>query len=137
MIERVFHPYNQWEDFKMGMYEKTCFMDDESMVVNCMATLSCPELLWECMQFVSHNWGKSAEHNLTNYSRNRQAWLGQAACCFLDGAPEYLVKQAWGRLSPQKQVDANKVADEVIEEWEWKYRMGYFEWQKPDLGKMS
>lgn len=137
MIERVFHPFHLWEDYKMGMYEKTCFMDDESMVRACEATLSCPELLWECMQFVSHNWGHAAEHNLTNLNRNRQAWLGQAACCFIDGAPEYLVKRAWNNLSAEKQRAANAVADEVIKEWEWKYEQGYFEWQNKRLGKTS
>lgn len=136
-IERVYHPYDQWEDWQMGMYEKTCYMDDELITLACAATLGCPELLWECMQFVSHNWGKSAEHHLTNVNRNRQAWLGQAACCFIDGAPEYLTKAAWGRLAPQVQERANAVADEVIHEWEWKYREGYFPWQKRVLGKTS
>lgn len=137
MIERVYHPFSEWEDFKMGMYEKTCYMDDEMMVQASMNTLSCKELLWECMQFVSHNWGRSAEHNLTNHHRNRQAWLGQAACCFIDGAPEYLVKEAWNRLSEGQREEANAVANEVIAEWEWKYNMGYFVWQKPVLAKMS
>lgn len=130
MIEQVFHPYTSWEDLKNGMYEKTCFMDEHSLESAAEFTLKCPELLWECMQFVSHNWGLSAEHNLTNFRRNRQAWLGQAACCFMDGAPEYITKRAWNNLSPEEQKRANAVADEVINEWEWKYREGYFAWQK-------
>lgn len=130
-MERVFHPFTKWEDLQMGMYEKTCFMDDTSMVEAAGATLGCPNLLWECMQFVSHNWAHSAEHNLTNVKRNRQAWLGQAACCFIDGAPEYLTKLAWNNLTDEQRNKANIVADEVIQEWEWKYKQRYFPWQKP------
>lgn len=138
MIERVYHSYDSWEDYQFGMYERTCFMDDHQMIHDCMATLACPRWLWECMIFVSHNWGHAAEHNLTNYHRNRQAWLGQAACFFAHGAPEYLTKAAWGMLSHKQQDEANAVADEVIKDWEDKYKMGnYFSWQKLDLEKMS
>lgn len=126
MIERVYHSYDKWEDYKNGMYEKTCYMDDHSMIVACRETLACPELLWECMQFVSHQWIHASEHHLSNTNRNRQAWLGQAACCLMDGAPEYITKLAWHSLSDKQRERANQVADEVINEWEEKYKEGYF-----------
>lgn len=129
-IERVYHPYNLWEDYEMGLYEVTCFMDAQRMVEDCEMTLRCPEMLWEAMTFVSHNWGYASEQHLTNSHRNRQAWLGQAACCWLHGAPEYLVKQAWNNLNAEMQKKANEVADDVINDWENKYRKKYFEWQK-------
>lgn len=126
MIEQVFHPYNKWEDFKWGMYEKTCFMDEHQMITECEMILKCPQWLWESMTFVSHNWLYAAEHNLTNVNRNRQAWLGQAACCFSHGAPEYLTKLAWHNLTAEQQAAANAVADDVIADWENKYKTGYF-----------
>lgn len=129
-MTQVFHNYNKWEDFKFGMYETTCFMDVQRMIEDCEALLGCPEWLWESMTFVSHNWGFSAEHNLTNLNRNRQAWLGQAACCFTHGAPEYVTKLAWNNLTEDERDTANKVADDVISDWENKYSMKYFEWQK-------
>jgi hypothetical protein len=130
MIERVYHHFETWEDFKWGMYDKTCFMDEQTMINDCMILLACPKWLWESMTFVSHNWGRAAEHNLTNSHRNRQAWLGQAACNMTHGAPEYLTKVAWNLLTKQKQDAANAVADDVINDWESKYKRGYFEWQK-------
>jgi hypothetical protein len=126
MIERVYHPYIKWEDHEFGMYKKECFMDEQRMIKDCELLLRCPEWLWESMQFCSHQWKYSAEHNLTNVNRNRQAWLGQAACCFAHGAPEYLTKLAWNNLTQEQQKKANDVADEVIKDWEEKYSSGYF-----------
>lgn len=131
-LERIYHPFTSWEDYKNGMYETICFMDPQVLIKDCEMTLKCPEWLWESMQFVSHNWINAAEHNLSNTHRNRQAWLGQAACCFSHGAPEYITKLAWNNLSEKEQAVANKVADSVIEEWEEKLMSGYFKWQKRD-----
>ena len=137
-IARVYHPYDQWEDYQWGMYDMVCHLDPEVLIFECEAMLGCPEWLWETMVFVSHNWGRAAEHNLTNVHRNRQAWLGQAACCMMHGAPEYITKLAWGRLSEEKREAANKVADEVIADWEEKYRMGtYFQWQNSGFSVVS
>jgi hypothetical protein len=121
-IERIYHSYDMWEDFMEGMYKKTCFMDEEQMIIDCWVILSCPQWLEESMKFVAHNWIRAAEHNLTNMARNRQAWLGQAACCFTHGAPEYITKQAWGRLTEKQQQEANAVADYVISIWEEKHK---------------
>jgi len=125
-MDKIYHNYKHWEDFIMGMYESTAYMDDAPLIKECINLLSCPEWLNESMLFVSHNWVKSAEQNLTNIHRNRQAWLGQAACCWSHGAPEYITKKAWGLLTPDQQKNANGVADEVINDWELKHRSGYF-----------
>lgn len=129
MIERVYHPYTKWEDFQQGMYEMVCFIDEQRMIHDCEQTLKCPEWLLECMLFVSHNWQYAAENHLTNLHRNRQAWLGQAACCFIHGAPEYITKKAWGNLTDKQQKTANDVADQVIKDWQSKYLARRFEWQ--------
>lgn len=106
------------------MYKKTCFMDEREMIEDCKQTLSCPQWLEQVMRVVVHSWEIAAEQNLTNLARNRQAWLGQAACCFVHGAPEYLTKIAWGELTEDQQKNANIVADSVIQTWEkaWELR---------------
>lgn len=129
MIEQIFHPFTKWEDNQFGMYKTTCFMDQHQMMSECYQLLSCPEWLWETMGFVTHHWRYSCEHFLSNLNRNRQAWLGQAACCFMHGAPEYITKMAWGMLTTEQQIAANKVADEIILDWEEKHQKGYFQWQ--------
>ena len=117
-MEREFTNYKTWEDAKMGMYETTCFMDQENMILECETLLKCPEWLEEAMKFCAFSWKNSANHHLTNIHRNRQAWLGQAACCMTHGAPEYITKIAWGRLKESQQKIANTIADEIIKTFE-------------------
>lgn len=121
-MDREWTHYKTWEDAKCGMYDSTCFMDAETLILECETLLKCPEWLEEAMKFCAFSWTNSAKHNLTNINRNRQAWLGQAACCMTHGAPEYITKIAWGRLNANEQVMANKIADQIIETFEeaWK-----------------
>lgn len=126
-MERIYHPYTAWEDYHAGMYESTCYMDPERLIVECASMLSCPQWLEESMRFVLIQWEKACEHHLTNTHRNRQAWLGQSACCLILGAPENITKQAWNRLTPQQQKEANDVADFCIKMFEEKMEI---RWQK-------
>ena len=68
MIKQVYHPYTEWEDYKMGMYEKTCFMDDHSMIKACEVTLKCRDLLWSCMHLY-RDW-----ETLSSYLRSQKRW---------------------------------------------------------------
>jgi hypothetical protein len=83
--------------------------------------LTSPVILEDAMRYVATYWIYSSEHNLTNKQRNRQAWLGQAACCWLVHATENSTKQAWSRMTDQQRDVANKVADKIISEWENEY----------------
>jgi hypothetical protein len=130
MIEQKYHHFKTWECNKFGMYETTCFMDEYKMIEDCKLLLSCPEWLQECMIFVTHHWQYSAEQFLTNINRNRQAYLGQAACCMMHGAPEYTTKKAWNLLTDEQRLKANDVADYAIQDFEDKFKVGYFAWQK-------
>jgi hypothetical protein len=122
-MDRIYHEFNKWEDFHEGMYKTTCFMDVQTMIRDCAATLACPQWLEECMRFVAWHWKHAAEQNLTNKHRNRQAWMGQAACCWMHGAPEYVTKLAWATLTAEEQAAANAVADSVILDWEARHRV--------------
>lgn len=126
-MDRIYHRFENWEDFKYGMYEtSTCYLDASSIIKENELLLKTPEFLREAMLYVSHNWPISSEQNLTNSHRNRQAWLGQAACCLFNGSPEYLTKKAWNNLNHNQQNSANNVADCVIQDWENKHRLGCF-----------
>jgi hypothetical protein len=63
-------------------------------------------------------WIYSAEQNLSNSSRNRQAWIGQASCCYKYGVPEHITKYAWRLMSFEQQHKANQIANKVIKIWE-------------------
>ena len=136
-MDRIYHNFKKWEDNENGMYKKTCFMDEQKMIYDCAILLRSQEWLYEAMSQVTHFWFYSSEHNLTNINRNRQAWLGQAACCLVHGAPEYLTKIAWNDfLNEKSRKEANKIADETIAIWEEKHMRGYFRWQKLESEKM-
>jgi hypothetical protein len=70
------------------------------------------------MTKVLDSWPISCEHNITDLSQNRRAWIGHAATCLAIGAPEDITRAAWGMLTRQQQDDANAMADRAISEWE-------------------
>lgn len=117
-MKRVFHHYEKWEDWREGIYSANAPDPDETLSSRAARLLSDPIMLGVAMRRAVERWPISAEVNLSNRSRNRQAWLGQAACCLVVGAPEVFTSAGWRRLSLAEQEAANLVADEVIAEWE-------------------
>ena len=76
------------------------------------------KLYGEHMLRVTREWKYSCEHNLTALDQNRQAWIGHAACALAFMCPEDIVREAWGHLKEQQQIEANNVADIAIRDWE-------------------
>jgi len=76
------------------------------------------ELYGEHMMRVANEWPLSCEHNLTDLSQNRKAWIGHAACALAMQCPEDIVRLAWSQLSERQQIEANAKADEAIRYWE-------------------
>lgn len=118
-MRRVFHRYERWEDHAAGMFAP---LVTEQMVLDAASILGDSSKSWEAMRAVATKWKYSAELNLSNRSRNRQAWIGQAACCFACGATEDATKQAWRSLTDTQRSIANWNADRVIAEWEHNFR---------------
>jgi hypothetical protein len=69
---------------------------------------------------VVNEWLFSCEHNLSNPTQNRKAWIGHAACALANNCPEDIVREAWGYLAKPQQEKANAVADLAIHMWEQK-----------------
>lgn len=113
---RIYHPYEKWEDWKDGLYGGPASI--EAVLVARCARLLASSRLRGAMLDVLREYPFSAEVNLSNRSRNRRAWLGQAACCFVCGASEDITKEAWRTLTLEQQNEANAIATEVIAVWE-------------------
>jgi hypothetical protein len=64
---------------------------------------------------------RACEHNLTDQSLNKQAWIGHAACALAYNLPEYIVRKAWALLSDDQRNTANARADEAISRWSQRY----------------
>jgi hypothetical protein len=117
-MTRIFHHHDVWEDARAGLYRLPSIMDEWIAQLNSRLLLRTPHAFFRIAMEMVDGWPKSSEANLSNRSRNRQAWIGQATCCFAFGAAEHQVKAAWHELTLQEQSDANHTADEVIVIWE-------------------
>lgn len=118
-IERIYHPYWRWEEVRHNMWGKV--KDREKYLHWAIQFTGDHEKYGVYMRRVVRDWKYSCEHNLTNTTQNRRAWIGHAACALAANCPEDIVRQAWGFLSDQQQIDANKQADEAIKIWEENY----------------
>lgn len=74
------------------------------------------------MQRVVVEWPNSCINALTDYNLNRKAWIGHAACALALRCPEDITRQAWGFLTDEQRILANRQADRAIQSWEMRYR---------------
>ena len=79
--------------------------------------LGTPDICEKAMQKVVSEWTISTEYNLSNAEINRKAWLGQAACSCYAGIHEDETREAWGLMSDEQRVIANKIASSIIKKW--------------------
>lgn len=66
-------------------------------------------------------WPHSCMHNLTADAVNKLAWLGHAGNCLAVGSPEENTRVGWHMLTQPEQDEANRVASEVLREWEARF----------------
>lgn len=118
-IKRVYHPHWLWEEVAHNMWgsvkEKDWYLEIA------IEFTGDAEIYGEYMMRVVKEWKYSCEHNLSNRSQNRKAWVGHAACALALQCPEDIVRQAWGHLTEQQQIEANAAADRAIAHWEEMY----------------
>lgn len=74
------------------------------------------------MQRVTVEWPNSCLNALTDQNLNRRAWIGHAACALALRCPEDITRQAWGHLTNEQRILANRQADRAIQSWEMRYR---------------
>ena len=117
-MEQIFHPYEEWEDRKAGMYNHCSTYNTENVISECIKLLTNETEFYNTMLSISEEWVKSTETNLSNSNNNRRAWLGRAACCFKINVPENITQKAWLQMSPIQREFANKIADRFIKDWE-------------------
>ncbi len=114
---RIFHTFDKWESvgagfFAPGLKGRT---KDECEAEYC-AFLGDLNAFGDGMRKVFKEWPNSCEHNLTNSSMNRIAWLGQAAACATRGLPSTF-RAGFAMLSEEKQNEANLLAFKFLNMW--------------------
>ena len=111
--------YQVWEDYLAGMYA----MDwDYDRQVEAAALLADPDQFYEVATEMLREWPNAARHNLHYLWSGRNAWIGQASCCYSLGATAADTRAAWGTLSNVQQNTANAVAKRVRLKWERTWR---------------
>jgi len=114
---RIFHPYEKWELFQYGFYNSS-----HPRLSNEQCKYKYKEFLTNLPEFESaiihlfESCPNSCEHNLTNKSLNRIAWIGQASVCLAYGIPA-VFSSGFQLLSEAEQAAANKVAHKHLNLW--------------------
>lgn len=121
-LSRVYHPINAWEEIKHNMWGS---VSDKAAFLEKAIKFTGDHILYgRYMMRVINEWPISCENALTDYSLNRKAWIGHAACALAFKCPENIVRKAWKELTYEQQSLANRQAIAAIGKWEENYRKG-------------
>jgi len=108
-------PFDSWEDFQAGMYHPR--LNPENVALAEQLLRDCDAFREAATEMV-REWPVSAKQNLQHMWSGRNAWLGQATCCYSLGATGAETRTAWGQMDNAAQRAANDVARAVRIIWE-------------------
>ncbi len=126
-MKRIYHPYHIWEDYQHGMWRKLPSSEERAATDSAIVFTGDHLLYGSFMTMVAEKWRFSCEHNLTEISMNRRAWIGHAAACMAIGSPEYITRRAWWMLTQEQRDLADAEADRAIHQWELAQRSAQME----------
>lgn len=121
-MERIYHHYEKWEDWKAGFYNACSGKIKEEKISKVIEMFNNEFLTRKFMLKVIDEWVYSCEHNLSNLSLNRIAYIGQAACCLYSEIPCSVTMEAWSLLSKEVQDRSDLIANEILTLWEVKQK---------------
>ena len=111
LIEKYYTHYKNWEDWQNGMYE-----DSKNKKLDIENAVKCLRNPYKAMLSVTKEWKYSSRENLSDLSSNRRSWLGQASCCYECKVPESCTREAWGMLTKEERINANKILEEKFKQ---------------------
>ena len=100
-----------------GMYNE-CKDGRSERVLEAARILGTLPICEEAMKKVINEWPICTEYNLSNTGFNRKAWLGQAACSCYANIHEDETREAWGIMTEQQRIEANRMAQALINQWQ-------------------
>jgi len=116
-VNRIFHTHDKWELIEYGFFNSNHpKLSAEQCKYRYKEFLQDLELFRATLFELFEKCPNSCEHNLTNGSLNRIAWLGQAAVSFKHQIPAIFCS-GFNLLSDQEQEAANLVAFEALNTW--------------------
>jgi hypothetical protein len=117
-LARIYHNWEKWEDYKFGFYETSSVKNKDFLIQKVIELFSNHKNTEFYMDRVIKEWKNSCEHNLTNLSLNRIAYIGQAACCIYAKVPFQITMNAWNKVDINFRIIADSIANKKIKEWE-------------------
>lgn len=118
-FKRVYRPVGEWEEIAHNMWgEATC---RKTSLAQAIALTGDAIEYGKYMQRVVKEWPVSCENALTDNSLNQRAWIGHAAVALAINCPEDITRTAWGYLTDEQRLLANKEAVRAIHCWSIDY----------------
>lgn len=117
-LKRIYHRYEKWECYRSGFFKSKKGNKEENIqkVVDFFEKEDGINFDISCNSII-HDWRYSCEHNLSNESLNRIAWLGQACVAKELGIDCYTTREAWSFLSDETKNRSNEIAQKYLNEW--------------------
>jgi hypothetical protein len=115
-MKRVWVPIDLWEELQFNMWGDV--KDRRRHLDRAVIFTGNHRLYGRYMMRVVSEWPNSCLNALTDGNLNRKAWIGHAACALGLRCPEDITRQAWGLLSNEQRVLANRQAERAIQSWE-------------------
>lgn len=119
-MQRIWVPVDRWEEIPHNMWGTVS--NRRRCIERAVMFTGNHRLYGRYMMRVITEWPCSCLNAMTDASLNRRAWIGHAACALAIQCPEDITRQAWGMLSHEQRVLANRQADRAIQAWEVRYR---------------
>jgi len=116
-MKRIYHPYNLWEDYINGMWKKVDKSSEKLMLKKAIEFTGDYKKYGKAMIDVVNNWKYTLEHNLTDNTINKKAFIGHCAVCYELGIPEYITRERKRRAETGKAPAREKQADNAIKLW--------------------
>lgn len=114
---RIYHPWDKWEDYRCNFYGGALDYDKKAPLTKYADLLRNLNLFEHALARIMIEWPYALEHNLTNESMNRIAYLGQAACALLYNVPHNVSMGGYNLLTREEQIAADSMAQKYLTLW--------------------
>ena len=118
-FKRVWKDCRDWEEIAANMWGEAS--DPKASLEQAIAFTSDHKKYGYWMNRVIAEWPISCENALTDNSLNQKAWVGHAAVAMALNIPEDITRKAWGFLTDEQRLLANKEAERAIQKWKDAY----------------
>lgn len=115
-MNRIYHPWDKWEDYKHNFYGGADYNYDKTLELYACLLKDLTKFE-DALKIIINEWHFSCEHNLSNESMNRIAYLGQAANALVNKVPAHVSMGGYNLLTREEQQAADALAQKYLTMW--------------------